>query len=40
VQERLAGLGVEDALSRAGAKAGDEVRIGEEAFEFIPEHGA
>ncbi len=37
VQERLAGLGVETALERAGAKAGDEVRIGAEAFEFIPE---
>jgi GTP-binding protein len=40
VQERLAGLGVEAALARAGAQAGDEVRIGDEAFEFIPEHGA
>jgi GTPase len=40
VQERLVGLGVEDALQRAGAKAGDEVRIGAEAFEFIPERDA
>ena len=40
LQERLAGFGVEDALERAGAKAGDEVRIGAEAFEFIPEHDA
>jgi GTP-binding protein len=40
VQERLVGLGVEEALSRAGAKAGDEVRIGDEAFEFIPERSA
>jgi GTPase len=40
VQERLAGLGVEDALAKAGAKAGDEVRIGDEAFEFIPEQSA
>lgn len=39
VQERLVGLGVEDALARAGAKAGDEVRIGDAAFEFIPESG-
>jgi len=40
VQERLAGFGVEDALARAGAKAGDEVRIGAESFEFIPEGDA
>jgi GTP-binding protein len=40
VQERLVALGVEDALSRAGAKAGDEVRIGEQAFEFTPEGDA
>ncbi len=40
VQERLVGLGVEDALQRAGAQAGDEVRIGAEAFEFIPERDA
>ncbi|MFY9588316.1 MAG: Obg family GTPase CgtA, partial [Actinomycetota bacterium] len=40
VQERLVGFGVEDALQRAGAKAGDEVRIGAEAFEFIPERDA
>jgi len=40
VQERLVGLGVEDALARAGAKEGDEVRIGEEAFEFTPEQSA
>ena len=38
VQERLVGLGVEDALARAGAKPGDEVRIGGESFEFVPEH--
>ena len=37
VQERLVGIGVEDALARAGAKAGDEVRIGDESFEFTPE---
>jgi GTPase len=40
VQERLVGLGVEEALEKAGAKAGDEVRIGDEAFEFIPERSA
>lgn len=37
VQERLVRLGVEDALERVGAREGDEVRIGEQAFEFIPE---
>jgi GTP-binding protein len=37
VQERLVYLGVESALARAGAKKGDEVRIGEAVFEFIPE---
>ncbi len=40
VQDRLVSLGVEEALSKAGAKAGDEVRIGDEAFEFIPERSA
>jgi GTP-binding protein len=40
VQERLVGLGVEQALERAGAKEGDEVRIGQESFEFIPERSA
>jgi GTP-binding protein len=40
VQERLVGLGVEQALERAGAKEGDEVRIGPESFEFIPERSA
>lgn len=37
VQERLLVLGVEDALTAAGAREGDEVRIGNTAFEFIPE---
>jgi GTPase len=37
VQERLVALGIEAALSRAGAREGDEVRIGGEAFEFTPE---
>jgi GTP-binding protein len=40
VQERLVSLGVEDALSRAGAREGDEVRIGEQAFDFTPEGSA
>lgn len=34
---RLARLGVDDALAEAGAAEGDEVRIGELSFEFIPE---
>lgn len=33
---RLAAMGVEEALIRAGAAPGDEVRIGELAFEFVP----
>lgn len=40
VQERLVSLGVEDALSKAGAREGDEVRIGDQAFDFIPEGSA
>ncbi len=34
---RLARLGVDEALSEAGATQGDEVRIGDVAFEFTPE---
>jgi GTP-binding protein len=34
---RLAGLGVDEALTEAGAVAGDEVRIGDITFEFTPE---
>jgi GTP-binding protein len=34
---RLARLGVDEALAEAGAIAGDEVRIGELAFEFTPD---
>lgn len=34
---RLSRLGVDDALAGAGAVAGDEVRIGELAFEFTPD---
>ncbi len=37
LQRRLRSMGVEKALVREGAKEGDEVRIGEVAFEFIPE---
>jgi GTP-binding protein len=40
VQERLAKLGVEDALARAGAHAGEEVRIGSHAFDFTPDDAA
>lgn len=35
--KRLARLGVDDALAEAGAVAGDEVRIGDLAFEFTPD---
>jgi len=34
---RLARLGVDEALTEAGARAGDEVRIGSLAFEFTPD---
>jgi GTP-binding protein len=34
---RLDRLGVDRALAEAGAVAGDEVRIGDISFEFIPE---
>jgi GTP-binding protein len=34
---RLARLGVDEALTEAGAVAGDEVRIGDLAFEFTPD---
>lgn len=37
VQDRLVSLGVEQALERAGAREGDEVRIGDQAFDFVPE---
>ena len=37
VQKGLIDLGVENALLRAGAKAGDDVRIADATFEFIPE---
>ncbi len=37
LQERLRRVGVERELERRGARAGDEVRIGEAVFEFYPE---
>jgi len=37
LQKRLKALGVESALKREGAKEGDEVRIGNTAFEWIPD---
>lgn len=37
---RLSRIGVDQALLQAGAVAGDEVRIGDLSFEFIPELGA
>ncbi len=37
VQDRLVALGVEAALARAGASEGDEVRIGDVAFEYTPD---
>jgi GTPase len=36
---RLARLGVDEALTEAGAMAGDEVRIGDTTFDFIPDRG-
>ncbi|MFN2614872.1 MAG: GTPase ObgE [Actinomycetota bacterium] len=40
IQEKLISYGVEDALARAGARAGDEVRIGDHALEYTPESEA
>jgi GTPase len=40
LQRKLISIGVERALEDAGANSGDEVRIGEAAFEFEPESGA
>jgi GTP-binding protein len=37
LQHRLVVMGVERALSAAGARSGDEVRIGEHVFDFEPE---
>ncbi|HEX9712318.1 MAG TPA: GTPase ObgE [Actinomycetota bacterium] len=39
VQDRMVSIGVESALSKAGAKEGDEVRIGDIVFDFEPEDG-
>lgn len=40
LQRSLISMGVEKALSRSGARAGDEVRIGPVSFDFEPEDGA
>ena len=37
LQRKLISMGVEKALAEAGAKKGDEVRIGDAAFDFQPE---
>ena len=37
LQRKLVQMGVEKLLDKAGAKAGDEVRIGEVAFDYEPE---
>jgi GTP-binding protein len=37
LQQRLRAMGVETALMREGAKEGDDVFIGDRAFEFYPE---
>jgi GTP-binding protein len=37
LQRKLIALGVERALARAGARAGDEVRIGPMSFDFVPD---
>jgi GTP-binding protein len=37
LQERLRTIGVEAALRRNGVKEGDEIRIGEAAFEYVPD---
>jgi GTP-binding protein len=39
LQKRLVREGVERQLVAAGARRGDEVVIGDRAFEFIPEEG-
>jgi GTP-binding protein len=40
IQEQLLKAGVEDALARAGARGGDEVRIGDVVLEYTPEGAA
>jgi GTP-binding protein len=37
LQRQLIAMGVEKMLSRSGAEVGDEVRIGDTAFDFEPE---
>jgi GTP-binding protein len=37
LQQRLRALGVEAALRRSGVHPGDEIRIGESAFEYVPD---
>jgi Obg family GTPase CgtA-like protein len=37
LQRKLISMGVERALQEAGARSGDEVRIGSAAFDFDPE---
>jgi GTP-binding protein len=37
-QRRLRDLGVDRALSRAGARMGDRVHIGEFEFDYQPDH--
>ena len=37
LQRRLAKEGVERQLARSGARRGDEIVIGDRAFEFLPE---
>jgi GTP-binding protein len=37
LQQRLRALGVESALKREGVKEGDEIRIGDVAFEYVPD---
>ena len=38
LQRTLLGMGVEDLLERAGARRGDEVRIGDVSFDFEPDN--
>jgi GTP-binding protein len=38
LQQRLRSLGVEAALRRMGVKEGDEIRIGDIAFDYVPEY--
>ena len=39
LQRKLVKHGVERTLAAAGARRGDEVLIGSQVFEFIPEQG-